>query len=133
LKRTIQQLSDIFLPASVWTELPEYVFAPVVEHLQGNRKVSANFRHVCHAWHHGHDRLITVLKPKRAPPDKSVWKKFGGVKVVDLKNSTMSADDIRALAPLTALTNLDLHNCSKVTDEGVMALALAASPAHRSH
>eukprot|EP00242_Pyramimonas_sp_CCMP2087_P011119 CAMPEP_0198208172 /NCGR_PEP_ID=MMETSP1445-20131203/11569_1 /TAXON_ID=36898 /ORGANISM="Pyramimonas sp., Strain CCMP2087" /LENGTH=41 /DNA_ID= /DNA_START= /DNA_END= /DNA_ORIENTATION= len=38
-----QQLSNTLLdsPATVWTDLPEYVFEEMVERLQGDRKVSA--------------------------------------------------------------------------------------------
>ena len=75
LKRTIQELRDSVIdsPATVWTELPEYVFESEVENLQGDREVSANFRHVCRAWREAHDRSLTVRKLKGSPPDADVW------------------------------------------------------------
>eukprot|EP00242_Pyramimonas_sp_CCMP2087_P005258 CAMPEP_0198199288 /NCGR_PEP_ID=MMETSP1445-20131203/2601_1 /TAXON_ID=36898 /ORGANISM="Pyramimonas sp., Strain CCMP2087" /LENGTH=252 /DNA_ID=CAMNT_0043869083 /DNA_START=855 /DNA_END=1613 /DNA_ORIENTATION=- len=126
LKRTIQELNDTVpdSPATVWTELPEYVFEAVVEHVQGDREVSANFRYVCHAWREAHDRLVTVLKPSGAPPDASIWKKFGGVKTVVLKGYFVKDDDLRGLTPLAAtLTSLDLQHCYDITNKGVKALA----------
>jgi hypothetical protein len=33
-------------PATMWTELPEYVFEAVVGHLQGDKEVSVNFKRV---------------------------------------------------------------------------------------
>jgi hypothetical protein len=94
-----------------------------MEHVQGDRKASANFRHVCHVWREAHDRLLTVLEPKGAPPDARVWKKFGGVKVMDLQKSLVHNNDVRALTLLTWLTSLNLHGCIELTDEGVRMLA----------
>eukprot|EP00242_Pyramimonas_sp_CCMP2087_P002958 CAMPEP_0198231626 /NCGR_PEP_ID=MMETSP1445-20131203/115297_1 /TAXON_ID=36898 /ORGANISM="Pyramimonas sp., Strain CCMP2087" /LENGTH=430 /DNA_ID=CAMNT_0043912251 /DNA_START=321 /DNA_END=1611 /DNA_ORIENTATION=+ len=124
LQSTIQQLSDVVLgsPATPWTELPEFLFEAVVEHMQDDRKASANFRLVCHAWREAHDRLVSALKPKGAPPDASVWKKLGGVKTVDLHKTLVNDDDLRALTPLSGLTSLNLGFCERVTDEGVRAL-----------
>jgi hypothetical protein len=112
VKMTIQQLSDTVLDslATPWTELPEYVFETVVEHVQGDKKASTNFRHVCHPWREAHDRLVSGLKPKGALPDASVWKKFGGVKTVNLTSSLVNYNDLRALAPLTRLTILGRHS-----------------------
>jgi hypothetical protein len=137
LKRTIQHLSDTVLESSAtpWTELPDYVFEAVVEHLEGDKKESANFRLVCHAWREAHARLVSVLKPNGAPADANVWKTFGGVKTVDLnefsvEEITMTDGQLRGLAPLTGLTSLNLGSsglswgsCVGVTDEGVRALA----------
>jgi len=125
LKRAIQQLSDDVLasPATPWTELPECLCEAVVEHLEGDKKASAKFRLVCHAWREAHDRYVTVLKPNGAPPDARVWKKFVGVKAVDLNRSLVNDNDVRALAPLTGLTSLDLNSCNKVTGKGLRALA----------
>jgi hypothetical protein len=104
--------------------LPEYVFESVVENLQGDREVSANFRHVCRAWREAHDRTLTVLKPKGSPPDAGVWKKFEGVKTMDLNGAMVNEGYLRALAPLTAtLASLDLSGCTNITNEGFDALA----------
>jgi hypothetical protein len=56
----IQQLSDTVLdsPANTWTELPEYVFEALVEHMQGDRETSGIFRLVCHAWREYHDNNV---------------------------------------------------------------------------
>jgi hypothetical protein len=100
-----QRCSHIVLdsPATAWTDLPEYVFEAVVDHIQGDRKVSAIFRRVCHAWREAHDRLVAVLKPNGAAQDARIWSMFGGVKTLHLKASSDVNDDIlRALAPLTA-------------------------------
>jgi hypothetical protein len=123
-KITIQQLSNTVLdsPATPWTELPEYVFESVVEHLQVDRKSSAVFRRVCHAWRAAHDRLVTVLKPNGAPPDASVWKKYGGVKTVHFNANLVKDDDLRALSPLTTLTYLDITSYKDVSDKGLSAL-----------
>ena len=118
-------------PATVWTDLPEYVFESVVEQLQGDRKVSADFRRVCHAWLEAHDRLVTVLRPNGVPQDARLWSKFGGVKTLSFKLSSMqSADGVnddatlkKALEQLTNLTSLDLTRWKRVTNEGITALA----------
>jgi hypothetical protein len=134
LKMTIKQLSDIVLDstASAWTELPEYVFEAVVEHVQGDREASASFRRVCHAWREAHDRLLTVLKPNSAPPDVHVWKKFGGVKTLHLNAYFVNDDAVRTLAPLSFLSSLSLGDyvfeddseiVPLVTDEGMRALS----------
>jgi hypothetical protein len=91
--------------ATPWTILPEYSFEAVVECVQGDKKASANFRHVCRVWREAHDRLVSVLKPKGAPLNARVWKKFGGVKAVDLHRSFVNDNDLRMLAPLTGLTD----------------------------
>jgi hypothetical protein len=120
-----QQRSHVVLDsqATVWTDLPEYVLEAVVEHIQGEREVSAIFRRVCHAWREAHDRLVAVLKPNSARQDARMWNKFGGVKTLHL-NALSGVNDVvlRALAPLTALTSLDLDDCRTVTDEGLRAL-----------
>jgi bacterioferritin-associated ferredoxin len=123
-------------PTTAWTDLPEYVLAAVVERIQGDREVSAIFRRVCPVWRETHDRLVTVLKPNgipgpRAdtllhrrvlPQDAREWGKFGGVRTLHLKASLDVNDDVlRALAPLTGLTSLDLSGCVQVTDEGLRA------------
>ena len=118
-------------PATVWTDLPEYVFESVVEQLQGDRKVSADFRRVCHAWLEAHDRLVTVLRPNGVPQGARLWSKFGGVKTLSLKRSSMPSaygvnDDatlMKALEQLTDLTSLDLTGWKRVTNEGITALA----------
>jgi hypothetical protein len=65
---------------TAWTGPPEYVFEAIVEHMQGKKEASANFRLVCHAWRAGHDRLLTILQPKGAPQDAEVfWRREGTV------------------------------------------------------
>jgi hypothetical protein len=129
-----QPLGDTVLdsPATEWTDLPDYIFEAVVEHVQGDRKVSASFRLVCHAWREAHDRLVTVLKPNGASQDARLWSKFGGVKTLHLaegrspKPSSYVMNDaslMKALKQLTDLTSLNLSGCFRVTDEGVKALA----------
>jgi hypothetical protein len=110
MKMVKQQLSDSGLdsPVTVWTDLPEYVFEAVVEHLQGDREVSAVFRRVCHAWREAHDRLVTVLKPKDSPQGTRVWKKFGSVKTLHLNASLVNDDILRALSQLFSLISLSL-------------------------
>jgi hypothetical protein len=132
LKRTIQELSDTVpdSPATVWTELPEYVFESVVEHLRRDRRVSATFRHVCHAWRKAHDRVVPVLKTKGAPPGANIWKKFGGVKTLEfrpgcsptLETGIMKDDDLRGLLPSTALASLGLKFAKRSLTRGSMRL-----------
>jgi hypothetical protein len=68
-------------PATAWTDLPEYVFEAVVEHIQGDRAVSAIFRRVCHMrWQEAHDRLVAVLEPNGTRPQDNahmelVWRR----------------------------------------------------------
>jgi hypothetical protein len=88
------------------------------------RQASANFRH---AWREARDRLVTVLKPKGAPRDASVWKKFGGVKTVLLNGHLVKDDDLRGPAQLTALTSLDLCDCDNITNKGPDALTAITS------
>jgi len=104
-----------------WTELPENVFEAVMEHLQGDKKISPVFRHVCHAWREAHDRLVTVLRPYGAPPDVRVSKRFEGAKTLDLSQSlSVNDDNVMAWVPYTALTSLKLGiRCGEVSDEGV--------------
>ena len=126
LHMTAQPLRHTMLnsPVSAWTEPPEYVLAAVVEQIQGDREVSANFRCVCRAWREAHDQMLTVLETKDAPHDADLWKKFGGVKTVDLNNEFPVNDiELRGLALLTGLTSLDLSSSIGVTNEGVRALA----------
>jgi hypothetical protein len=89
-----------------WTELPENVFEAVMKHLQGDKKVSAILRHVCHAWREARDRLVTVLKLYGARPDVRVWKRFEGVKTLDLSQSrlafSMSQSRLANLEPISS-------------------------------
>jgi hypothetical protein len=97
--------------------------------------VSAVFRQVCHGWQEAHDPVVTVLKPNTALQDAHVWRKFGGVKTLDLcKASSVNDDDVGALAQLISLNSLSLggHHMNHrggnqlvptVTDEGMWALS----------
>jgi hypothetical protein len=111
--------------ATAWMELPDYVFQAVVEYMEGDRKASSgNLRHVCHAWREAHDRLVTVLKPKGAPPYAGVWKKFGGVKKEQFTGSLLNDYALRVLAWVTGLTCISPRgfrkacpkHCSSVSD-----------------
>jgi hypothetical protein len=144
LRMTMQQFVDTMTdsPTTLWTDLswtdpPEYLYEAMVEHLQGHREASANFRHVCHAWQEAHDRLVSVLKPKGTPRDARVWAKFGGVKTLKLGGmkahmnaSLVSEDDLRGLLALTGLTSLDLHSCYGFIYEGLMSLSLLTTLTH---
>jgi hypothetical protein len=114
----------------MWTDLPEYVFEEVVEHVQEDRKVSASFRRVCHAWREAHDRLVTVLEPNGASQDARLWSKFGGVKTLHFTPSSMPPSDVvndnalmKVLEQFTDLTSLDLTGRSSATNEQVKTLA----------
>jgi bacterioferritin-associated ferredoxin len=133
--------SVLVSPATAWTKPPEYVFEAVVEHMQGDREVSAVFRQVCRAWREAHDRLITVLKPSSAPRDARVWRKFGGVKTLHFWNEPLERtfgeladDDVKkALASLVSLNTISLGGgitdayervYPNVTDKGMRMLSL---------
>ena len=111
-------------PATAWTELPECVYEVVMQHFQDDREVSAIFRRVCHAWRETHDRLVTVVKVKSAPQDVRIWRIFGAVKSLHLNASLVCDSDVRALSPLTTLTDLNISSCKAVSDEGLKELAL---------
>jgi hypothetical protein len=103
-----------------WTEPPEYVFEALVEHFLVDKDRAGHFsesaiydgsascRLVCKAWRNAHDRHITILKPKGAQPDARVWEKFAGVKTLFANGFLVNEDYVKALAPLTALSSLDL-------------------------
>jgi hypothetical protein len=123
-------------PATARTEPPEIVIEALVEHLQGDREISAIFRLGCHAWRDAHDRILSVLKPNGAPPDSHLWRKFGGVKTLYF-NTILGRDDYAlrdlALAPLRSLSGLVLGSSfgiwgvrdgtTNVTDKGMRALS----------
>lgn len=91
------------------TKLPETALALVVGLIQDAREMSANVRLVCHALMEAHDRNLTVLKPSGLPPDADAWKKFTGVKTLDLSKLLVRDDELRAaLAPLSSLTSIRL-------------------------
>jgi hypothetical protein len=139
---SIQQRRHIVLdsPATAWVGLPEYVFEAVVEHMQGDKEVSAIFRLVCHAWQEAHDRLVTDLEPNASPQDARTWRKVGGVRTLHFRNTctlVVSDDGVRALAPLASLNSLSMGGgridgmriVPFVTDKGMRALSrLPLSP-----
>jgi hypothetical protein len=129
--------------ATVWTDLPDYVFEQVVAHVQADRASSVVFRQVCRAWREGHDRRVSVLTPKCAPPDDAhAWRHFAAVKTLLLSAHVADDEVLIALAasfPLVSLTSLTLgkfddkfdHKFERVdeevvpsvTDEGMKAIS----------
>lgn len=109
------------------------VFEAVVKQLQGDRAVSAIFRRLCHAWREARDRLLTILEPDGAPQDVRVWKRFGGVKTLQLDGTFTLVDGagVSALASLVSLNSLSLRGSTTdywemdadVTDEVMKAIS----------
>jgi Leucine-rich repeat (LRR) protein len=160
LKRTMQQLGDVVFeaeeghpdegweiqtakatlnsPATVWTDLPEFVLEQVVVHVQADRASSVVFRQVCRAWREAHDRHVSVLAPKCVPPqDALAWRHFAAIKTLLLSAHVVNDGVFIALAasfPPVSLTSLSLgrffanrHEGKKVvpsvTYEGIKAIA----------
>ena len=99
-------------------------------------EVSAIFRLVCHVWREAHDRLVTDLEPNASPQDTRTWRKFGGVKRLQFRNTILVVNDdcVRALTLLVSLNSLSLGSgrsgirdykriVRSVTDEGMKALS----------
>jgi hypothetical protein len=123
----------------MWTDdLPDYVFERVVAHVQAYRAASVVFRQVCRAWREAHDRRVSVLTPKRAPPHEArAWRHFAAVKTLLLSAHVANDGVLIALAasfPLISLTSLSLWKfCDKydedkkvvpsVTSEGIKAIS----------
>lgn len=132
---------------SSWEWLPPDVAEEVMEHIQREKGASAVFRRVCKRWRDAHDicvRHLSVNARRRVNVNASrsdlarmisrFVLRFQRVNEIDVHGGALHYFDnydvekwLRALAGLTALTDLNLCGCNEVSDDGLRALASLAA------
>ena len=114
-----------------WTDLPECVTAGVLEHLWKwqPRSASVHFRLVCKSWQVAHDGLLRSIRIRSCasmPTTAAAWKRLSAVVSLQVDSSQRTTEvdaGVRSLAPLTALTSLEVTGCAVITDAGLRSLA----------
>jgi hypothetical protein len=133
----------------LWTHIPAFLLAQVMDQLPAEGaqcpsvlfgpcgwgpEASAVMRRVCKGWQEIHDRLLSTMRvklkhtvsiPRRAIPyEPNEWRKFTGLKALQIHTYFVTPEQLGALASLTGLTTLSLNvSTSNVTAKGLLALA----------
>jgi hypothetical protein len=136
----------------LWTHIPEFLLAQVMDQLsEGARQgynlsvpfglsahgwrpeVSAVTRGVCKSWQRMHDGLIPTMRVNNlrrttctVPNEPNGWRKFTGLKALQLHTYAVTSEQVEALASLTSLTILSLEHWSESVELAAKSLSALA-------